>query len=111
MPVLLAVALWSHPVDWGLGAGLTGSTDVRGGGLMVRGRAGLSIGWFTPSLSAFLAPITTQPCGEHQQCDPPDGFSGWGVAADLRAHTTTPGLLRFYAAFGVGVGQVWTLQD
>ncbi|MCA1828831.1 MAG: hypothetical protein ABR567_19565 [Myxococcales bacterium] len=111
MRVILAAFLCALPLhaaglDVEIAPGLFWwSNDVASAGPVLRARVGYETSWLTPSLTgiwAFLDP------GEPSHQGQKGGIAGWGLAAELRVHTS--GAHRVFAALGAGLGELSTLQ-
>lgn len=104
----VALAARGAGLELELGPGVGWSTDVSASSPMLRARAGIEMGWLTPSVAAMgalfqnAAELSDRPGGQNS------ALRGWGVAAELRFHT--PGRHRLDCGLGVGWGQFIALQ-
>jgi hypothetical protein len=108
MRAAVAALLCSLPTQAGgldleIAPGWTWSTDVAASGPVLRARGGYDLGWLTPSISAFAAPLDPGNVTHRQG----GGIQGWGFAAELRVHAQR-GL---FAALGAGIGKLGALQS
>jgi hypothetical protein len=104
--VLMPVAAHAAGVELEVAPGYAWSADISAAAPVLRGRLGVEYSWFTPSIVAVGAFLQDPGPLVHQRQR--GGWSGWGVAAEARFHTS--GEHRFLAALGAGWGQLSTLQ-
>jgi len=103
--ILMPVAAHAAGVELEVAPGYAWSTDVSASAPVLRGRLGVEYPWFTPSIVGVGAFLSPGPLTHYSQRG---GWTGWGLAAEVRFHTE--GENRFVAALGGGWGQLSTLQ-
>jgi hypothetical protein len=104
--VLLPVVAHAAGVELEVAPGYAWSRDIATSAPVLRGRFGIEYPWFTPSIVAIGTFLGNPGPLVHQ--GQRGGWTGWGVAADVRFHTS--GEHRFVAGLGAGWGQLSTLQ-
>jgi len=103
--VLMPVAAHAAGVELEVAPGYAWSTDISASAPVLRARLGVEFPWFTPSIVG-VGGLSDPGRLSHQ--GQRGGWTGWGLAAELRFHTN--GEDRFFAGLGAGWGQLSTLQ-
>ena len=104
--LLCSTAVGAATLELEVAPGYAWSPDVDAPSAILRVRAGVDVGWFTPSVELFTALF--QNPGPPSDGNQDGGLRAWGVAAQARFHT--PGRHQFVAGAGAGWGQLIVLQ-
>jgi hypothetical protein len=103
---LMPVAAHAAGIELEVAPGYAWSTDISASAPVLRARLGVEYLWFAPSIVAVGAFLSDP--GPRVHYGQRGGWTGWGLAAEVRFHTN--GEERFLAAVGAGWGQLSTLQ-